>query len=47
MIGRPAAVRPVGTANGRNPLSIGCPCHRVIGTGGPVTGFAAKRRLWC
>lgn len=39
-IGRPAAVRAVGAANGRNPLSIVTPCHRVIGTDGRLTGFA-------
>lgn len=39
-IGRPAAVRAVGAANGRNPLSIVVPCHRVIGSGGRLTGFA-------
>jgi methylated-DNA-[protein]-cysteine S-methyltransferase len=39
-IGKPAAVRAVGAANGRNPLSIVAPCHRVIGSGGALTGFA-------
>lgn len=39
-IGRPAAVRAVGAANGRNPISIIAPCHRVIGAGGALTGFA-------
>jgi methylated-DNA-[protein]-cysteine S-methyltransferase len=39
-IGRPRAVRAVGAANGRNPLSIVAPCHRVIGSGGQLTGFA-------
>ena len=39
-IGRPAAVRAVGAANGRNPVSIVTPCHRVIGTSGALTGFA-------
>lgn len=38
-IGRPAAVRAVGTAIGRNPLSIVVPCHRVIGAGGALTGY--------
>jgi methylated-DNA-[protein]-cysteine S-methyltransferase len=38
-IGRPAAVRAVGTANGRNPLSIVLPCHRVIGSDGGLHGF--------
>jgi methylated-DNA-[protein]-cysteine S-methyltransferase len=39
-IGRPHAVRAVGAANGRNPISIIAPCHRVIGTNGGLTGFA-------
>ncbi|MFS0773182.1 methylated-DNA--[protein]-cysteine S-methyltransferase [Sphingomonas sp. 1P08PE] len=39
-IGRPAAVRAVGAANGRNPLSIVVPCHRVVGSNGTLTGFA-------
>ena len=39
-IGRPTAVRAVGAANGRNPLSIVAPCHRVIGSTGKLTGFA-------
>jgi methylated-DNA-[protein]-cysteine S-methyltransferase len=39
-IGSPAAVRAVGAANGRNPISIVTPCHRVIGSTGRLTGFA-------
>lgn len=39
-IGHPAAVRAVGAANGKNPISIVAPCHRVIGTNGKLTGFA-------
>jgi methylated-DNA-[protein]-cysteine S-methyltransferase len=39
-IGRPKAVRAVGGANGRNPISIIVPCHRVIGSNGKLTGFA-------
>lgn len=39
-LGRPTASRAVGAANGRNPLSIVVPCHRVIGTSGKLTGFA-------
>jgi methylated-DNA-[protein]-cysteine S-methyltransferase len=39
-IGRPKAVRAVGAANGRNPISIIVPCHRVIGSNGKLTGFA-------
>ncbi|WP_380875573.1 methylated-DNA--protein-cysteine methyltransferase [Sphingomonas sp. DBB INV C78] len=48
-IGRPTAFRAVGAANGKNPVSIVAPCHRVIGTNGTLTGFAggleAKRHL--
>ncbi|WP_434571899.1 methylated-DNA--[protein]-cysteine S-methyltransferase [Pseudomonas sp. Z1-29] len=39
-IGQPTATRAVGAANGRNPISIIAPCHRVIGTSGSLTGFA-------
>jgi methylated-DNA-[protein]-cysteine S-methyltransferase len=39
-VGRPTAFRAVGAANGRNPISIIAPCHRVIGTNGSLTGFA-------
>jgi methylated-DNA-[protein]-cysteine S-methyltransferase len=39
-VGRPTAFRAVGAANGRNPISIIAPCHRVIGTNGALTGFA-------
>jgi methylated-DNA-[protein]-cysteine S-methyltransferase len=39
-IGKPKAVRAVGAANGRNPVSIIAPCHRVIGANGALTGFA-------
>lgn len=38
-IGRPKAVRAVGAANGRNPIPIIIPCHRVIGSTGDMTGF--------
>jgi len=38
-IGRPAAVRAVGLANGANPISIVVPCHRVIGSDGSLTGY--------
>ena len=38
-IAKPAAVRAVGAANGRNPLPIVVPCHRVIGADGSLTGF--------
>ena len=39
-IGNPAAVRAVGAAVGRNPVSIIVPCHRVLGTNGSLTGYA-------
>jgi methylated-DNA-[protein]-cysteine S-methyltransferase len=38
-IGRPGASRAVGLANGRNPVSIVVPCHRVIGSAGSLTGY--------
>ena len=48
-IGRPNAVRAIGAANGRNPISIILPCHRVIGVGGALTGYGGgidtKRQL--
>ncbi|HEX8696924.1 MAG TPA: methylated-DNA--[protein]-cysteine S-methyltransferase [Longimicrobium sp.] len=48
-VGRPAAVRAVGRANGTNPIPIIVPCHRVIGTDGSLTGYGGgletKRRL--
>lgn len=48
MIGAEKAVRAVGTAIGKNPLSILVPCHRVIGTNGSLTGFAGgvERKRW-
>jgi len=39
-IGHPSAMRAVGAANGRNPVSIVAPCHRVVGSNGALTGFA-------
>lgn len=47
-IGNPAAVRAVGLANGRNPLSIIVPCHRVIGANGSLTGYGGglERKRW-
>ena len=39
-IGRPKAIRAVGAANGRNPVAIIAPCHRVLGANGALTGFA-------
>jgi methylated-DNA-[protein]-cysteine S-methyltransferase len=48
-LGRPTGARAVGAAIGRNPVSVVLPCHRVVGTGGALTGFAggldAKRWL--
>jgi methylated-DNA-[protein]-cysteine S-methyltransferase len=48
-VGRPSASRAVGAANGRNPVSIIAPCHRVIGSTGALTGFGGgldvKERL--
>lgn len=48
-LGKPLAVRAVGLANGRNPISIVIPCHRVIGSDGSLTGYAGgvwrKRHL--
>jgi methylated-DNA-[protein]-cysteine S-methyltransferase len=48
-IGRPGAARAVGLANGRNPVGIVVPCHRVIGADGGLTGYGGglerKRRL--
>ena len=38
--GRPGAARAAGAANGRNPISILVPCHRVVGTSGALTGYA-------
>ena len=38
-VGKPSATRAVGAANGRNPLPIVLPCHRVIGSDGSLTGF--------
>ncbi len=43
-IGRPSAVRAVGAAVGRNPISLLVPCHRVLGSGGQLTGYAGG--LW-
>jgi methylated-DNA-[protein]-cysteine S-methyltransferase len=48
-LGRPRASRAVGAANGRNPIPIVVPCHRVVGSNGALTGFGGglsiKRRL--
>ena len=47
-VGNPAAVRAVGLANGRNPISIIVPCHRVIGANGTLTGYGGglERKRW-
>jgi methylated-DNA-[protein]-cysteine S-methyltransferase len=47
-VGRPGHFRAVGSANGRNPISLIIPCHRVIGTGGSLTGYGGgiERKRW-
>ncbi|MGA0600205.1 methylated-DNA--[protein]-cysteine S-methyltransferase [Caulobacter sp. KR2-114] len=47
-VGRPAAVRATGAANGANPIGIIVPCHRVIGAGGDLTGYGGglPRKRW-
>jgi len=47
-IGKPAAVRAVGLANGSNPISLVVPCHRVIGANGTLTGYGGglARKQW-
>ncbi len=47
-IGQPKAFQAVGQANGRNPVSIVVPCHRVIGAGGAMTGYGGgiERKVW-
>lgn len=47
-IGQPTASRAVGLANGRNPIAIVVPCHRVIGASGTLTGYAGgvERKRW-
>jgi methylated-DNA-[protein]-cysteine S-methyltransferase len=47
-IGKPAAVRAVGLANGANPIAIVVPCHRVIGSDGSLTGYGGglDRKRW-
>ncbi len=39
-VGRPAAVRAIGAANGQNPIAVVLPCHRVVGANGSLTGYA-------
>jgi len=48
MVNNPKAVRAVGGANGRNPIGIIVPCHRVVGANGTLTGYAGgiERKLW-
>jgi len=48
LINKPKAMRAVGAANGRNPLTIVVPCHRVIGRNGALTGYAfgLERKVW-
>ena len=48
LIGDPKAVRAVGLANGRNPIPVIVPCHRVIGADGSMTGFGGgiERKKW-
>lgn len=47
-IGKPAAVRAVGAANGANPIAVIVPCHRVIGSNGALTGYGGgiERKQW-
>jgi methylated-DNA-[protein]-cysteine S-methyltransferase len=47
-LGRPSAARAVGAANGRNPIAIVIPCHRVIGSAGSLTGYGGglERKRW-
>ena len=47
-IGRPTAVRAVGATNGRNPVALAVPCHRVIGADGSLSGYAGglERKRW-
>ncbi len=48
LIGNPRAMRAVGLANGRNPIAILIPCHRVIGASGKLVGYAGgiERKSW-
>jgi len=48
MVNKPKGAQAVGGANGRNPISIIVPCHRVIGSNGALTGYAGgiERKLW-
>lgn len=48
VVGRPKAARAVGMANNRNPIAVIVPCHRVIGAGGALVGYAGglERKTW-
>lgn len=48
IIKKPTAMRAVGSANGKNPLTIVVPCHRIIGANGGLTGYASglERKAW-
>jgi methylated-DNA-[protein]-cysteine S-methyltransferase len=47
-LGQPGASRAVGLANGRNPIAVVIPCHRVVGAGGALTGYGGgiERKRW-
>ena len=47
-LGKPGAARAVGYANSQNPIAVAVPCHRVIGSDGTLTGYAAglDRKRW-
>lgn len=47
-LGDPKVIRAAGTANGKNPIAIIVPCHRVVGSDGSLTGYAGglKRKQW-
>ena len=47
-LGRPTAARAVGAANGRNPVALVVPCHRIVGANGALTGYAGgvERKRW-
>jgi methylated-DNA-[protein]-cysteine S-methyltransferase len=47
-LGKPAAMRAVGLANGANPIAVVVPCHRVVGSDGSLTGYGGglERKRW-
>lgn len=47
-LGKPKAIRAVGTANGKNPIAVVIPCHRIVGSDGSLTGYASglSRKDW-